>query len=234
MELKLTKFILQSEMLNRVQSYYLLEKKDQGQDVDLLFVQDGDDYLQLGQLQDAFRKLKDENRGALILIPPGTSLERYHFYHPNGNSHQAYLSFFYEELIPQVEKIFSEKRKRIHKIGLLGDSLAGAVNLAIAAKKPKRWTHLLLQSAAFSNESYEQVKQVSNNWKVYQMVGQKEDEFVSPITGEALMILTRNRLMKETLENFGATITYFEQPTDHLWDVWRQDLPRALSYFFQN
>ncbi|RXJ02185.1 esterase family protein [Anaerobacillus alkaliphilus] len=225
---------LWSEWLKREQRYELYQSGDQ-QEVDLLFVQDGDDYLQLGGIGELLQEYETAKRAlAIILVPPGRSQERYDYYHPNGNQHEAYLSFFYQELLPEVEKNFSAQGKRIQKRGLLGDSLGGAVNLAIAAKQPNLWTHLLFQSAAFTNENFQQVENLMSKWSIYQMVGEKEDSFVSPITNEPLHILSNNRLMSDLLTNRGANVTYIEHNTDHLWDVWRQDLPRALSYFLYN
>lgn len=172
----------------------------------------------------------------VVLIPPGDSIQRYHSYHPSGDHHQEYISFFLEELLPSVRLDLHLKGMCIHKIGLLGDSLGGSVSLSLICKEPAQFTHVLMQSAALSEENFTQLQSVKclEDVRIYQAVGRHEDEFISPISNQQLYILTTNRKMRIRLEDKGAMVTYYEEDEHHLWDFWRRDLLRTLNYFLQN
>ncbi|WP_261130895.1 esterase family protein [Bacillus sp. Marseille-Q3570] len=140
MGVALEESVISSTILNREQKVIFLHPehfKYEGDDCSLLFVQDGEDYLELGSLKEQFTGLLNQNNSrfgniAMILIPPGTSHERYQFYHPEGTHHSDYLQFFHQELLPFVQTKFTQQRKHITKMGLLGDSLGAAVSLALA------------------------------------------------------------------------------------------------------
>lgn len=226
-----------SEILGRNQTYYIMTPKEIPTDVDLLFVQDGVDYLELGELKKHFGDLLQSEEVSyrklyLVLIPPGTSRERYDYFHLYGENHNRYVQFFNKELYPRIVRSLSEKGKRIHKVGLLGDSLGGAVNLAISLDEPNRYTHLLFQSAAFHEEMVEGLENLDTpEWQILQMVGTEEDRFVSPMSGERLCILTLNRAMNKVFIQQGVNVTYVEQDEAHFWKVWNRNLPFVLSFF---
>lgn len=204
--------------------------------MDLLFVQDGEDYMELGQLEHSLTKLTVHDRGlVLILVPPGNSFQRYDAYHPNGRDHERYLAFFLKELLPSIKEELTSKGKYIHKLGLLGDSLGGAVSLSLLCKEPSSFTTVLMQSAAFSEGNFSQLQSVKalEDVRIYQVVGKHEDEFISPITNQQLQILAHNRIMRNELEYKQGYVTYYEEDEHHLWDFWRRDLLRALNYFLQ-
>lgn len=233
---------MNSLFLGKSQRYYFLHSNyREMESIDLLFVQDGEDYLELGDLRACFERLLEEKPAAarslvMILIPPGSSLERYDSYHPKGSKHRMFIDFFYKELVPEVEKHFSDQEIQIRNRGLLGDSLGGAVSVSVVCRQPNRWSHLLLQSAALSEVHHQEAANLGDlkNLRVYQLVGKKEDEFVSPISSQKLFILSHNRRMKEILEKQQAKITYIEEDEEHLWVFWQRDLPRALSYFLSH
>jgi enterochelin esterase-like enzyme len=231
--------VVSSAYLKRDMTYTILEsgRSTSSETVDLLYVQDGTDYLELGRIREAFEEILQNSPEAMnlvfILVPPGTSIQRYDYYHPQGDGHESYLNFFLEELVPTVEKDFAEKGIRIQKRGLLGDSLGGAISLSLMCREPNFWTHLLLQSAAFSQKNFEVLQEIEDlhKLKVYQLVGKKEDAFVSPISNQPLYIFTYNQEMRKVLSRKHADVTYFEEDEDHLWVFWQRDVPRALQYF---
>lgn len=230
---------ISSRILGKKQVYYSLEVLEgQSQAVDVLYVQDGMDYVRLGKLQDAWHHvLKEKGRRdvhvLLILVPPSTSEERYHTYHPRGPQHHSYIHFFHQELVPFIEKQIIETGRDIRKKGLLGDSLGAAVCLALASEEPKGWTHLLLQSGAFIDFHVDKIRKIETKvpWNVYQVVGSLEESVTYPLTGETFPILSANRTLYEALPPIAENHTYYEEDEDHLWDFWRRDLPRALHYF---
>jgi enterochelin esterase-like enzyme len=231
--------VVSSAYLKRDMTYTILEsgRNTSSETVDLLYVQDGTDYLELGKIREAYEEILQNCPEAMnlvfILVPPGTSVQRYNYYHPQGTEQESYLQFFLEELVPTVEGALAEKGKQIRKRGMLGDSLGGAVSLSIMCREPNVWTHLLLQSAAFSKKNFEVLQEIEDlsALKVYQLVGKKEDAFVSPISNQPLYIFTYNQEMRKVLSSKQADVTYFEEDEDHLWVFWQRDVPRALQYF---
>ncbi|WP_027954883.1 alpha/beta hydrolase [Halobacillus kuroshimensis] len=222
---------IESVFLKKTVTYRLLKSGEApGDCVDLLIVHDGDDYLKLGMLKEQFENDLQKGLGrntCFILLPPGTSIDRWHYYHSEGRDVQAFQQFIYEELLPELRETF-----KIRKLGMLGDSLAGAVSLRLALHDPNQWTHILLQSAAFSEKD---IKGGANlhkilPWTIYQSVGTGEDDFVSPITNEYLYILTRNRQLKTSIQT--AQHIYVESDHGHLWECWREDLSSAVNIFY--
>ncbi|MBP1948421.1 alpha/beta hydrolase [Virgibacillus litoralis] len=227
-----------SNFLNKDIEYYVLRSNTTIEEAYLLYVHDGGDYLELGELEKSYQKLlqHDYNRArklVFVLISPGSSSERWNSYHRRGKDFDNYIDFMNQELIPEVEQELSDSGIKIVKRGMLGDSLAGNISLNIAVSKPRLWTHLLLQSAAISKHDIESLSDMQQvNWNIYQTVGLYEDEFISPITDEKLYILSRNReLYSAFLALKIHKIRYIECKEHHLWDFWRRDLPNVLHYF---
>ncbi|WLD93075.1 alpha/beta hydrolase-fold protein [Alkalihalobacillus sp. AL-G] len=199
----------------------------------VLFVQDGVDYLELGSFEQSLQTVVKETnfKGQLdaYMIHPGDSWARYHYYHPNQADHKRFVAFFHEEFYPA----HIPSTKGLHKVGVLGDSLAALVNVSIAAEQPERFTHLLLQSTAYEPVKLlgESLPEQVMHWKVYQLVGLKEDDFVSPLTGQKLRILTENRKLNKRLLHLQVQVEYVEKDEEHSWEFWRQNLQKAITYF---
>lgn len=229
-----TKKTLHSSNLKQDYEYYVLEATEVTEEAYLLYVQDGKDYLELGELENAFQILMEKQpeiarKLVFILVHPGNSMDRWNAYHHEGKDFNAYITFMTEEFLPEVEL---ELGRKIVRRGLLGDSLAANISLHIARMNPDAWTHLLLQSAAVSPKDIEMVEQLKQvQWRVYQTVGKYEDEYISLITNENLYILTRNRELHEMLVKKGARIVYSEQEEKHEWSFWKLDLVDALAFF---
>ncbi|MFK3960779.1 alpha/beta hydrolase-fold protein [Guptibacillus hwajinpoensis] len=228
----ITKHFIDSAYLEKIFKFQILQEKNarSGREMDILIVHDGDDYLELGKLQQQFENdLQNglENNVSFILLPPGSSEDRWHYYDSKGEQARSYLYFIYEELLPKLEEMFT-----IGRLGMLGDSLAGAVSFRIGLHDPGRWSHILLQSAAFSKDDvrFGEKLQHSLPWNLYQSVGTEEDHFISPITNEQLYILTRNRMIKESIQ--AKNHTYIENGHGHLWECWRGSLSAAIKIFY--
>ncbi len=204
------------------------------EDAYLLYVQDGRDYLELGGLEDAVQDLVSANPElanhlVLVLIHPGDSIERWESFSRTGAFFHQYLRFMNDEFIPEFERNLGVS---VSRRGLLGDSLAGNISLNIALEKPESWTHLLLQSPAISDGDIQKVEEVDfAGWNVLQTVGTYEDEFVSSISDQKLLILTRNRKLYRSFTTKNINVQYIETEDEHLWKVWERDLPRALDFF---
>lgn len=227
-----------SNYLNKTIDYHLLKSTNKTEEAYLLYVQDGKDYLELGELERSYQSLLTHNESpaqkvVFVLVSPGSSEERWHSYHKNGKYFNQYINFMNQELIPEVEQGLIKSGIKIIKRGLLGDSLGGNISLNIAISKPELWTHLLLQSAAVSKQDIEKLRSLRDlNWNIYQTVGLYEDEFVSPITEKKLHILTRNRELNNAFKELKINkIRYAERKEHHLWDFWKRDIPNVLHYF---
>ena len=213
--------------------YSIIGPTDISEEIDVLYVQDGGDYLELGAFEKTYKNIAEKypeaaRKWTSVLISPGTSEERWHSYSRNGAFFQNYLSFFTNEFIPEIEKNFNSIRKR----GLLGDSLGANISLNIAMQEPAKWTHLLLQSAAVSIADLQQLQQTGSlTWNVYQTVGIYEDEFVSTISKERLYIYTRNQELHRIFQNKHTHIEYVEKEEHHLWEFWKRNLSEALEFF---
>jgi len=223
-----------SSHLNKTLDYMVLTLSENIEDAYLLYVQDGRDYLELGGLEDAVQDLVSANPElanhlVLVLIHPGDSIERWESFSRTGAFFHQYLRFMNDEFIPEFERNLGVS---VSRRGLLGDSLAGNISINIALEKPERWTHLLLQSPAISDGDIQKVEEVDfAGWNVLQTVGTYEDEFVSSISDQKLLILTRNRELYRSFTTKNINVQYIETEDEHLWKVWERDLPRALDLF---
>lgn len=231
------KEVLWSSYCNREYEYHLLGSLNEANGkANLLYVQDGGDYLELGEMEKVYKSLvrKYKEKGAnliCVLVSPGDSVERWNSYDRRGTNFNNYISFFNEELVPFVEE---KLNLQVGKRGLLGDSLGANISLNIAMRKPENWSHLLLQSSAISSEELRDLEGFHKlHWHIYQTVGIYEDEFISPISNEKLYIYSRNEKMHQIFKEKNADIEYKVQEENHLWDFWRRDLPTALQYFLE-
>lgn len=224
-----------SSFLRKSLDYKIMKCNQQIEEAYLLYVQDGNDYLELGGLERAIRDIVLVNPELtshliFVLIHPGDSSERWNSFSRNGSSFYSYVRFMNEEFIPEIENNLGIER--ISKRGLLGDSLAGNISLKIALEKPELWTHLLLQSPAISDGDIRQLENIKlTGWNVYQTVGTYENEFISSISKEKLHILTRNRQLYQSFLLSHVNVDYRESEDEHLWKVWERDLSSALQYF---
>ena len=233
---------IQSDFLQKGFEYGLLSYGSECKDVDVLFIQDGWDYLEIGKIQEGVEKVLHGTSGRgrigilLVLVPPGTSEERYHYYHPNGRQHKEYMDFFSQELVPDVLEELKLQGKKVRKLGLLGDSLGATVSLTIAMQQPSLWTNLLLQSGVFPGVLYDKLKALQTekkefHWNVYQVVGLQENNFYYALSEEVFHILTHNRKLMKLFSSLSMNLTYYEENEGHLWTFWQRDLPRALGFF---
>ncbi len=230
----LEKHLFPSRYLGRSIEYYYLASETLADEIYLLYVQDGKDYLQLGDLEHTYYRLIQQkpelaDKLVLILLHPGDSMARWNAYHHEGKDFAAYIAFMTKEFMPFQE---AHLNRKIVKRALLGDSLAANISLNIAVENPKNFTHLLLQSAAISPKDIEQVNKTEQlECNIYQIVGLFEDEYVSLITKEPLYILSRNRQLYQVFKKKKLNIHYVEKNAKHEWVFWKKELEEALHYF---
>lgn len=231
-----------SSQLNReLEVKWLFSDQLQEGDVQLLLVQDGYYYMKLGGIRETFEKLLEETPElarnlVMVTVSPGSPSQRREVYHPNGEHFEAFTNFFYDDVLPDVQQKLKAINMNVVKMGAIGDSLAGVISLYLAMKKPEIWSHLMLQSAAFDEEMAEDARrQIQQpDWKIYQVVGQHENNFKSPVTGEIAHIYDGNKSMASVFEEKDLSLDFHVEDEEHRWIFWKDDLPRALCFFLKN
>ena len=207
-------------------TYHVIPPATAVDSIHILYVQDGNDYLDLGGFEETFTYagLQDWQ---VVMVHPGTSQERWHAYHSQGDDFTNFINFMYEELMPVVEKGVIVRKRAV-----LGESLAASISLNMAAQKPAIWSHVLLQSAAITADDIAVVNAIDKpiSWSVQQTVGTIEDGFISPITNECLYIYSRNKQLAEVFRQKEVEVQFVEEEESHLWTYWKRLLPIALRF----
>ncbi|QKS72853.1 hypothetical protein FLK61_40325 [Paenalkalicoccus suaedae] len=209
--------------LQKALTVQIVYSKNAKQQAKLLLVQDGADYVELGGIACHYKP-----DTIYVLLSPASSKDRFELYHPEGKLFEAFCTWCNETLIPEITYVCQQKGIELTERGLLGDSLGGLVNVYIAKKHPAQWSHLLLQSAAFSER--ELAITPAPHWHVYQLIGRKEDAFVSPRTGEQKWFYHWNCQVASSW-HVHTNLTFIETDDEHLWTFWEQTLPDVLEFF---
>lgn len=230
-----------SQLEREIEVKWLFSDQLQEGDVQLLFVQDGYYYMKLGGLQETFEKLLQErpelaSNLVMITVSPGSPSQRREIYHPDGEHFSSFTNFFYDEVLPDVQQKLKGINMNVVKMGALGDSLAAVISLYLAMENPDMWSHLMLQSGAFNDEMAEDARRKIHNpdWKIYQVVGERENNFKSPVTGEISHIYDGNKSMMKVFEEKEISLDFHVENEEHRWVFWKDDLPRALCFFLKN
>ncbi|SMO70950.1 alpha/beta hydrolase [Melghirimyces algeriensis] len=230
------KLEISSKELNETRTIqvYLPPNHDENERYPVIYLQDGNDYFNLGRLAtQANQMILDEETipFAAVAIPVSKE-KRSSEYGPNGERHPAYLRFFVNELVPAVEKNFPITNT-IHEQVLGGSSLGGTVSLHLSLEHPDRFRRVLSQSGAFLKPTLEAISRTDSlsHLEIYQTVGKSETAV--PTHMGNLDLLARNREVHRALQEKGANVHYSEQEGDHTWGFWQKDLPQALRTFFK-
>jgi enterochelin esterase-like enzyme len=203
----------------------------------VLYVQDGQDYFQLGRIATfadegiAEKKLED----FIIVGIPYTSVEdRKAKYHPKGEKSTAYQQFLVYELVPFIDKTYST-----HHLGygrsVMGDSLAGTASLLASVNYPHTFANVVMQSP-FVNESVleavDKFEANTSSLNIYHVIGE-EETIVETTKGKTKDFLTPNRQLHDIISKKPITYFYEEFSGDHTWTYWQPDLKRALKFLFE-
>lgn len=212
---------------------YLPPEHDDHRDYPVIYLQDGDDYFNLGRFATQANKLILDGHAhpfAAVAIPVDKK-KRTSEYAPHGERNPFYLRFFVEELLPAVEREFPVANSVEGRV-LGGSSLGGTVSLHLALEHPDRFRYILSQSGAFLKPTLDAIGRAESlsSLEVYQTVGKSESEV--PTHMGTLDLLTRNREVHRALQEKEAHVHYSEQKGDHTWGFWQKDLSQALLTFF--
>lgn len=197
----------------------------------VLFVQDGQDYFNLGKLPRHVEELMKQRalpNTMIVGIPYASVEERRSMYHPEGEWHQAYKRFLVSELAPYIDAYYPTYQMGHGRI-LVGDSLGGTVSLLTALQFPNTFGKVIMQSP-FVDESVIATVQQFNDIhlvEMYHSIG-TEETAVQTTNGEVKDFILPNRQLAKVVAQKGFTHTYHEFKGDHTWTYWVDDLPEAL------
>ncbi|MFD1406591.1 alpha/beta hydrolase [Kroppenstedtia eburnea] len=212
---------------------YLPPEHDMDQSYPVIYLQDGDDYFNLGRLATQANRLILDGQAhpfAAVAIPVDKK-KRTSEYAPHGERNPLYLRFFAEELVPMVERDFPVAASVDDRV-LGGSSLGGTVSLHLALTHPDRFRRVLSQSGAFLPPTLDAIRRAESldGLEIYQTVGKAESDV--PTHMGSLNLLARNREVCRALQEKNARVLYSEQEGGHTWGFWQKDLPQALLTFF--
>lgn len=231
----IVKHTIESEYLeeNREILVYLPPDYDRELTYPALYLQDGDDYLNMGRIATQCNRLILENElhPILIIAVPVDKSRRTAEYHPSGKRHPNYLRFFIHELLPEIEANFPiEGSTESRVVG--GSSLGGTVSLHLALNYPEHFRRVLSQSGAFLKTTSDQIGHADSlaHLTVYQSIGLSETAV--PTHFGKIDLVARNREVHHHLQKKRAIVHYKEKDGNHTWGFWQKDLPEALKTFF--
>lgn len=198
----------------------------------IVYCQDGEDFFNFGRIATISQRLILEE-GWEPFIVVGVDVDkksRTSEYMPGEPRHEAYIRFFAEELVPDIERNYSVRRSPEERL-LAGSSLGAAANLSLTLARPDLFTRMLAFSGAFYPVSQEQVKQSGSlsRLAVWMVVGLQETAFETD--RGVFDFVALNRTAVRLLEEKGAKTAYSEKDGEHKWGFWQQELPRALAAF---
>ncbi|WP_091742302.1 alpha/beta hydrolase [Marininema mesophilum] len=213
---------------------YLPPEHDESESYPVLYLQDGDDYFNLGRLATQANQLilDNEIHPFVAVALPVDKAKRTSEYAPIGERFDRYLQFFAEELIPAVEENFPVSTHPDERV-LGGSSLGGTVSLHLALQYPQKFQRILSQSGAFLEQTLDKIGQSGSlgYLEIYQTIGKSETAVPTHLGN--LDLLARNREVHRALSERDADVEYSEQEGDHTWGFWQRDLPIALKFFFE-
>jgi len=200
----------------------------------VVYCQDGEQFFNFGRIATLLSRgiLEDGFEPAIVVGVDVDTATRTSEYAPEGELHAAYMSFWYEELVPWVEANYPARTNREERI-LAGDSLGATVSLHLAIHYRGLFRNVLSFSGAFLASTrgllYEQT---DLSWlRMYMLIGLDETEVT---TGRGTFdFLAENRATRDLLQHKNAELLYLEKPGKHIWGFWQQELPEALAYFLK-
>ncbi len=186
---------------NREILIYLPPDYDEQHSYPALYLQDGDDYLNMGRAATQANRLILENdiQPILMVAIPVDKSKRIMEYSPDGRLHKAYLQFFTHELLPEIESNFPiDPSPHSRVVG--GSSLGGTVSLHLALNYPEYFRRVLSQSGAFLKTTSEQIGKIDSlvQLTVYQSVGLAETKV--PTSFGDIDLVTHNREVANNLQ----------------------------------
>jgi len=202
----------------------------------IVIMQDGNDYFQLGRVATVSDEMHDDyelSNTVFVGIHYIDRFDRLKKYHPDGEQYEAYKKFLIQEVIPAVENICP-----LNPLGttyaLMGDSLAGTIALMTAMDAPEIFSKIVLQSPLVNEEVLEIARQASaiKDVAIYHSIGL--DETNVGTTKDGLVdFLTSNRELAHHLQQHVMNYTYQEiENGNHTWKFWQKEMRTVFETMF--
>ncbi|HLQ74801.1 MAG TPA: alpha/beta hydrolase-fold protein [Alloiococcus sp.] len=214
---------------------YLPETFDNLYETKCCFMQDGDDYFQMGRVATLSDNLH-ENGAIQNTVFIGIHYEDRHDrlkkYHPSGDEYENYQRFLIEEVIPMIKDIVP-----INPLGtehsLMGDSLAGTFAIVTALQYPGYFNQIIMQSPLIDDTVSSVIKAADKqHLSIYHSIGLNETAVYTTEKKEVDFVQPNKVISKYLKENF-SDYTFAEIPAgNHTWKYWQEELPEVLEDMF--
>jgi len=198
----------------------------------VIYCQDGEEFFNFGRIATFMtRGIIDEGLEPAIIVGVDVNIaNRTAEYAPDGDRHQAYISFMAEELVPWVEQHYPVRTSRDERI-LAGDSLGATVSLHLALRYDDLFCKIISFSGAYLKSTQQALAHHKDlSWlQMFMIIG--TDETSVKTERGTFDFLLENRLTKEILDQKQTKLLYIEKPGQHLWGFWQNEMSSALHYF---
>jgi enterochelin esterase-like enzyme len=250
---------MNSKILNMERKYAIYlppgyESSERSYPVLYLLHGGGDDqtgWVQFGEVQHITdQAIKEGKATAMIIVMPDANTGRRGYFN-DVNNEWRYEDFFFEELMPEVEKkyrIKSEKRYR----AIAGLSMGGGGSFFYAMHRPDLFSSACPLSAAVRNNTFEEFKQGLENQKVtvknpgaltayfdrHQALRQIElndAEAMKSVKwyfdcGDDDFLYEGNSLIHIAMKKKEIPHEFRIRDGAHNWTYWRESLPEVLGF----
>jgi len=200
----------------------------------LLVVHDGGDFLEYAGMKLVLDNLihgLDMAETVVAFTHPGERLTEY----PNNPAHARWIT---SELVPWLEARYPLVGRPAGRC-LMGSSFGAVAALSIAARHPRTYGSLLLQSGSFlftdigsdhgGGPAFDPVVRFMNRFRA-RPVRPAERAFISCGVYEPLIV--QNRSMLPVFTETGMTVNYVESRDGHNWESWRDRFGDGLSWIY--
>lgn len=221
---------------NMVLKFYEPEKFDPIYENQIVIMQDGNDYYQMGRvatISDNMHEDYDLVNTIFVGIHYIDRQDRLKKYHPEGDQFEAYKLFLTEEVVPLIKQIY-----QINPLGttfsLMGDSLAGTIAFMTAMEYPQIFSNIVLQSPLVDKHVLELAASLSehNGMNIYHSIGLKETTVPTTKDGE-VDFLTPNRELSAILKHKVPAYEYHEiDQGNHTWKYWQEEMAMIFESMF--
>jgi enterochelin esterase family protein len=194
-------------------------------DLPLLYVFDGDDYLDHAQIARCFDVLIEEQ-----IVPPFraalTNPRRRHLEYTASDDHAACML---DEILPYVQR-----RVSVTGLAAMGASLGAVAAWKVMASRPDSFLGAVLMSGTFARSPHPELDQRMLSDIERFVDGSLEDPVPSDLAihqscGRYESLIDWNREVADTLGRGRDRFRYVETWTGHDWGAWRDQLEPGLT-----
>lgn len=211
---------------------YLPETFDNLNETKCCFMQDGDDYFQMGRVATLSDKLHENGtlqNTVFIGIHYENREDRQEKYHPSGSEYEDYQRFLIEEVLPMVDDMVP-----INPLGtmrsLMGDSLAGTFAIVTALHYSNYFSQVIMQSPLIDDTVLSTIKEAGvQNLSIYHSIGLDETA-VFTTKKEEVDFVDPNKKAAKYFNHYFHDYVYTEiVEGNHTWKYWQKELPEVLE-----